>query len=136
MKDNAFLFLQSQNNVDIQCHVSWTNWKNIFSFEVFGTDGYLTINGLGGSYGPETLEFGLRNKAGGKPIVETFSFAAEDISWKKEWSEFKNAIKEERDPIGSGLDGLKANLIIDAIYKRQVDKSNVIEKKDAKPIQI
>ncbi len=117
VEDNALAILKTENNVTASFHVSWTNWKNIFSFEVFGTDGYLRIEGLGGSYGPETLEFGRRKKEGGRPDINVFEFSPEDISWKEEWKEFKKAIFEKRDPIGSGIDGLKANQVIDAIYK-------------------
>jgi len=117
VEDNAFVYMESLNGSNIQFHVSWTNWKNIFSFEVFGQDGYLKIDGLGGSYGNETLELGIRKKEGGRPDIEFFEFPAEDISWEEEWKEFKNSISEGREPIGDGLDGLKANLIIDSIYK-------------------
>ncbi len=117
VEDNAFILLEAINKVDIQLQVSWTNWKNIFSFELFGTDGYLKVEGLGGSYGPETLEFGKRKKEGGRPDVELFEFPPEDISWVKEWQEFKSAIVENREPIGNGLDGLHANQVIEAIYK-------------------
>lgn len=117
VEDNAFALMESASGVDIQFHVSWTNWKNIFSFELFGEDGYLRIEGLGGSYGPETLEFGLRKKEGGKPEVQLFDYPPEDLSWNKEWKEFIEAIKNNREPIGSGADGLYANRIIEAIYK-------------------
>lgn len=117
VEDNAFAILKTAENVTASFHVSWTNWKNIFSFEIFGTDGYLKIEGLGGSYGVETLEVGKRNVQGGKPDIQTYEFSSEDISWKEEWKEFKNAILEKRDPIGSGIDGLKANKIIYAIYR-------------------
>ena len=117
VEDNSFMFLQAENNTDIQLHVSWTNWKNIFSFEIFGTEGYLKIEGLGGSYGPETLEFGKRKPEGGRPDIKLFEFPPEDISWVKEWQEFKSAITEGREPIGNGLDGLRANQVIEAVYK-------------------
>ena len=125
VEDNAFAILETENNVTASFHVSWTNWKNIFSFEVFGTEGYLRIEGLGGSYGPETLEYGKRKKEGGKPDIEVFEYTPEDISWVKEWEEFKNAIKEKREPIGSGLDGLKANEVIEAIYRSNDEKRSV-----------
>ena len=116
VEDNAFVYMESDTGVDIQLQISWTNWKNIFSFEIFGENGYLKIDGLGGSYGPETLEFGRRKKEGGRPDIECFEFLKDDISWKEEWKEFKEAIKQHREPIGNGLDGLKANQIIEAIY--------------------
>jgi len=117
VEDNAFIILESFSGVDIQLHVSWTNWKNIFSFELYGTDGYLRIEGLGGSYGPESIEFGRRNKGGGRPEIEVFEYPQEDVSWVKEWQEFKSAIRENRQPIGNGEDGLRANQVIEAIYK-------------------
>ena len=117
VEDNGFMFLQAENNIDIQLHVSWTNWKNIFSFELFGTEGYLKIEGLGGSYGQEILEFGKRKSEGGRPDIQFIEFPPEDISWVKEWQEFKSAIKEGREPIGNGLDGLRANQVIEAVYK-------------------
>ena len=117
VEDNAFAILKTDRDVTASFHVSWTNWKNIFSFEVFGTEGYLRIEGLGGSYDPETLEFGIRKKEGGRPEVQVIDYSLEDISWVKEWEEFKKAIKEKREPIGSGYDGLKANEVVEAIYK-------------------
>ena len=38
-------------------HVSCTEWKNSFSFEIYGRDGKLHVDGLGGSYGVERLAF-------------------------------------------------------------------------------
>ena len=122
VEDNAYAILKTKNNVTAVFHVSWTNWRNIFSFEVFGTEGYLKIEGLGGSYGPEMLEYGKRKQEGGKPDIEMFQFPQEDISWKEEWKEFKAAIEVKREPVGSGLDGLKANEVINAIYKSNREK--------------
>jgi predicted dehydrogenase len=116
VEDNAMAILKTEKDVSASLHVSWTNWKNIFSFEIFGTNGYLKIEGLGGSYGPETLEFGKRKPEGGKPDIQLFEFPTEDVSWKNEWKEFKTSILEKRDVIGNGFDGLKANEVIEAIY--------------------
>ncbi|MEW5843882.1 MAG: Gfo/Idh/MocA family oxidoreductase, partial [Bacteroidota bacterium] len=126
VEDNAFAILKTAENVTASFHVSWTNWKNIFSFEIFGTDGYLRIEGLGGSYGVETLEVGKRNMQGGKPEIQVSEFPSEDISWKEEWKEFKKAIEEKRDPIGNGIDGLKANEVIEAIYRSNDEMKSIV----------
>lgn len=126
VEDNAFVYMQSAEGVDIQFHVSWTNWKNIFSFEIFGSKGYLSINGLGGSYGTESLEIGLRPPQGGKPDVEVIQYPEEDISWIKEWAEFKKSIEEKREPIGNGFDGHRANEIINAIYESSATSALVL----------
>lgn len=129
-EDNAFIYLKTQKNVDIQLHASWTNWKNIFQFEIFGTDGYLKINGLGGSYGIEKLEYGLKNVNGGVPEIKTFEYNNDD-SWDKEWIHFKNNIENYNNgipisDINDSFDGLMANKIVNAIYKSS-KKNKVIK---------
>ena len=125
VEDNAYVIAKTEKDVTASFHVSWTNWKNIFSFEMFGTEGYLKITGLGGSYGGESLEIGRRKKEGGRPDVEAIEFPQEDVSWKEEWKEFKSAISENREPIGNGFDGLKANQVIEAIYQSSKEKKVV-----------
>lgn len=115
--DNAFMLLKSNENVDIQLNVSWTNWKNIFLFEIFGTSGYLKINGLGRWYGKETLEYGRRKSEGGVPDIEYFEYEDEDKSWILEWQNFKKSILEGGVIIGDGTDGYRANEVIDKVYE-------------------
>jgi len=122
VEDNAFVIAKTKKGVTASFHVSWTNWRNVFSFEIFGTEGYLKITGLGGSYGNESLEIGRRKKEGGRPDIEVIDFPPEDISWMEEWKEFKSAISENRQPIGNGHDGMKANQVIEAIYKSSREK--------------
>lgn len=55
VEDNAFLSLRTAANQMAWLHASWTEWKNCFSFEIFGRDGKLQVDGLGGSYGRETI---------------------------------------------------------------------------------
>ncbi len=121
VEDNAFAVLKTDRGVTASFHVSWTNWRNVFLFEAFGTEGYVKVLGLGGSYGPETLEYGRRKEEGGRPDIETFQFPPEDGSWKAEWAEFKSAVRENREPVGSGLDGLHANEVVEALYKSSTE---------------
>lgn len=117
VEDNAFVLMESEKKVSIQFHASWINWKNTFSFEIFGDKGFLIIEGLGRSYGKEKLFWGIRNPSFGIPKVKKFIFAEKDVSWVEEWKNFKGALERKNRMIGDGLDGLKANEIIDAIYK-------------------
>ena len=57
VEDNAFLLLETAAGQIALLHASWTEWKNLFSFEIYGRDGKLEITGLGGSYGIERLTF-------------------------------------------------------------------------------
>jgi predicted dehydrogenase len=117
VEDNAFAMFRNKNGIVATMHTSWTQWKNLFSFEVFGKDGYLIIEGLGGSYGPETLRIGRRKPEGGVPNEESIQFDGSDISWKEEWKEFLAAIIEKREPLGSGYDGYQANRMIESVYR-------------------
>jgi predicted dehydrogenase len=124
VEDNAFAIFRTSGGQTAMMHTSWTQWKNRFTFEIYGEAGYLIVNGLGGSYGTETLTIGKRpiNRdstpiyLGGAPEEETIVFDGPDQSWELEWKEFKAAIRERREPLGSGRDGLEANRMIAAVY--------------------
>jgi predicted dehydrogenase len=55
--DNGFLMLQNRDRKTAFLHVSCTEWKNLFSFEIYGKKAKLHIEGLGGSYSVERLSF-------------------------------------------------------------------------------
>jgi predicted dehydrogenase len=116
LEDNAFALLHTAKGRVASFHTSWTQWKNRFSFEVFGSLGYASVEGLGGSYGSETLVVGIRRAQGGAPAQERFVYPERDDSWDDEWVEFRRAIDDGREPLGSGADGLAAALVIDALY--------------------
>jgi predicted dehydrogenase len=91
-------------------------WKNTFTFELTGHDGYITIEGLGGSYGTERAILGKHNV--NKPFAEEIiEYRGPDESWRNEWEEFENAITQTREPIGSARDGLQAMRIVQASYE-------------------
>jgi predicted dehydrogenase len=117
LEDNAFALLQFSGGQTGQLHVSWTQWKNLFAFELFGRDGYALVHGLGGSYGDESLRLGRRRPEGGPPDEEVYQYPSEDGSWHAEWAEFVVAIQEGRQPLASGEDGLRVLRVVDAIYE-------------------
>ena len=117
LEDNAFALLHASDRAVASLHTSWTQWRNLFRFEVFGTDGYLVADGLGGSYGVEHLVHGTRRPEGGPPVERSWTFPGPDSSWGAEWLEFRAAIAEGRQPLGSGEDGYRAACVIDAIYE-------------------
>jgi predicted dehydrogenase len=116
LEDNAFCLLRTKTGKVASIHVSWTQWKNLFRFEIFGKDGYITVEGLGGSYGVEKAVLGKRNFL--HPFrEEIIEFRGRDISWEEEWREFENAIKEKREPMANGHDGLEAIKIAYLVYE-------------------
>lgn len=115
-EDNAFALLRGKTGHICTLHVSWTEWKNVFSLEAFGEDGYVKIEGLGGSYGNEKLILGTKDISG--PFSETVTeFRGEDGSWVEEWREFCSAIKEKREPLANAYDGWAAVKLAYAIYE-------------------
>ena len=116
LDDNAFALLRNKR-ATASFHVSTTNWRNIFSFEVFGDTGYLQIDGKGGSYGEEVLTYGKRNP-GAAPDIEIFRFEGGDMSWEREWEHFYDALLAGKNELcGNALDGLRADEIVEAIYR-------------------
>ena len=116
LEDNAFAIFRNQQGQMASLHSSLTQWKNIFSLEIFGQNGYAVIEGLGGGYGTETISLGMRdfNKPFSDEVIE---YRGGDSSWKEEWHEFINAVQEKREPLGSGADGIAAIKYVHAVYE-------------------
>jgi predicted dehydrogenase len=57
VEDNCFLTLATPGGQVAFLHATWTEWKNMFSFEICGQVGKLVIEGLGGSYGVQNLTY-------------------------------------------------------------------------------
>jgi predicted dehydrogenase len=125
LEDNGFAIFRAKNGATASLHTSMTQWNNKFNFEIYGEDGYLIIEGLGGTYGEEKLIKGKRDFDA--PFRDDITyFRAQDISWRLEWNEFVSAIKENREPLGSASDGLNVMKIAIAAYESEKKKS-VIE---------
>lgn len=62
-EDNGFVLLKNKDGVIASIHSSLTQWKRKHTFEIYGTKGYLIVEGLGMRYGePEKLIVGKRTK--------------------------------------------------------------------------
>ncbi len=121
LEDNAFALLRTEKGQIFSLHSSWTQWKNLFSFEIYGTEGSLTIEGLGGSYGTERLIHSRRRPASGPPEEKEEKFPGPDISWQLEWTEFIGAIQSGGSFSGTGEDGLAAIQTAFDIYRSAQD---------------
>jgi len=116
--DNCFLALRSGAGQMAWLHASWTEWKNTFSFEIFGRDGKLSIDGLGGGYGLERLTFYRMLPQMGPPETTTFEYPGEDQSWAAEFADFAAAVREGRRPCGDIADAVANLAIVGEIYRR------------------
>src|SRR3954467_84541 len=116
--DNCFMALRSEAGQLAWLHASWTEWKNTFSFEVFGRDGKLVIDGLGGSYGQERLTFYRMLPQMGPPETTVFNYPGQDQSWKAEFDDFVAAVNDNRRPCGDIGDAVANFAIVDEIYRK------------------
>jgi predicted dehydrogenase len=124
VEDNAFALLKNTKGQVAMMHVSWTQWNNLFSFEVFGKEGYLKVEGLGGSYGVEKAIRGKRLFS--EPFAEeVVDYRENDVSWLNEWREFTDALRNKRSPIGDGQDCLDVMRLVQAIYQSDLSKTTV-----------
>jgi predicted dehydrogenase len=95
VEDNAALIL---GDADVRegpwamLHVTWTEWKNMFSLEVYCRSAKLQVDGLVASYGPQRLRIYSMRPELGPPDLEQVDYPDEDPSWAAEWEHFAEAI--------------------------------------------
>lgn len=119
VEDNAMLVLRNKKKQLASIHVSWSNWKPIHNFEIYGTKGYISIDGLGKKYGgTEKVILGKRNEKDPDHPTECEFICNPDAdnSLVKELQEFISAIKDKRDSIPSAVDGYESLKIVEKIY--------------------
>jgi predicted dehydrogenase len=117
VEDNAFMALRTEAGAMAWLHASWTEWKNLFSFEVFGRTGKLQVDGLGGSYGPERLTYYRMLPEMGPPETSVFNYPEEDTSWEAEIDHFARCIEQGSEPSGSIDDGIAVLGVIARLYE-------------------
>ncbi|MGI9114537.1 MAG: LmbZ [Chthoniobacterales bacterium] len=118
VEDNSFLSLQTAAGQMAWLHASCTEWKNMFSFEIYGRTGKLHIEGLGGSYGMERLTFYQMLPEMGPPKVLSWEFPGEDVSWKLEMDEFLQDIRQSRVPVPGLQEALHTLGIVEKVYQQ------------------
>jgi predicted dehydrogenase len=99
VEDNAVLILGERDTGPWTLfHVSWTEWKNLFSLEIYCRTAKLQVDGLARSYGPQRLtRYEMRPELG-PPDVEVLDFPPGDASWEAEWLHFRRAIAAGEAP--------------------------------------
>ncbi len=124
IEDNVFaIFKNSKSGVVASLHSTMSQWRHLFSLEIFLEKGYMVLNGLITSsmtYGEEILSI-AKNRTTAPAATwrdeekETFTV---NNSWKYEMEHFFNSIIHDSPiTIGNSQDALKLMRIIDEIYK-------------------
>lgn len=117
VEDNGFMILRTPKQQVAFLHVSCTEWKNLFSMEIYGKGGKLDISGLGGSYGVERLIHYKMLPEMGPPATNSWEYPMEDNSWAVEIAEFYEDIRLNRVPAAGLEDAYAVLKIIEKIYK-------------------
>ncbi len=115
--DNAFLNLRTAAGQTAWLQVSCSEWKNLFSFEIYGRTGKLAVDGLGGSYGVERLAYYRMLPEMGPPETTVWEYPRGDDSWRLEMQDFLADIRLGRPP-APGLREARAALeVVETVYR-------------------
>jgi predicted dehydrogenase len=120
VEDNAALILGARDSRSApwaMLHVTWTEWKNMFSLEIYCRRAKLQVDGLVRSYGPQTLRIYRMSPELGPPEIEEIDFSGDDVSWRAEWEHFADAIDDGRPLLGDLQDALYAWECVEAAYQ-------------------
>jgi len=116
--DNAFLSLRTAKEQTAWLQVSCTEWKNLFSLELYGRDAKIAIEGLGGSYGVERCTFYKMLPEMGPPDITAWEYPRGDESWALETSTFIDDIQLGREPSPGLTEGIRTLEIVESVYAR------------------
>jgi len=126
VEDNAFVILKNtETGMVANLHSTMSQWRHLFSLEIFMEKGYMVLNGLitsTMSYGEEVLSI-AKNRSASPAATwkdEVKTQYINNNSWRYEMGHFFNAIENDTEiTIGSSLDALKLMQIIDKIYEQK-----------------
>lgn len=118
VEDNAFLALRAATGGFAWLHASWTEWRNLFSFEIAFQSAKLEVQGLGGSYGVERLTLYEMLPEMGPPVTTAWEYPRADESWARELSDVASALRGEA-AVGASLDdAIAVFTVIEEAYRR------------------
>ncbi len=126
IEDNVFAIFRNKKTGQVaSLHSTMTQWRHLFSLEIFLERGYITINGLktsSNTYGDEAMTI-VKNRSLPPAAVwtkqEDLVFHT-DYSWKKEMKVFVEAIcNDTAVPVGNTKDALKLMGLVEKVYKNR-----------------
>jgi 1,5-anhydro-D-fructose reductase (1,5-anhydro-D-mannitol-forming) len=126
VEDNVFAILRSsETGVCASLHSTMTQWRYLFSLEVFLERGALVLNGLktsSGVYGDEDLAIkrNLVDPEEGRFEEEERLVYHTDTSWGSEVRHFLECVmKDQAIRLGNSCDAMNLMTLLDKIYQRK-----------------
>ena len=136
IEDNVFAIMRNhETGIEVSFHSTMTQWRHLFSMEVFLERGYLVLNGLktsSGTYGEEELSIAKNRSvapAASWENEEKLIFAL-DTSWRGEAEHFMDAVTLGM-PVtyGTSQQALDVMSLIDRIYENDHRVGDVLHEK-------
>lgn len=128
VEDNVFALFRNKRGQVASLHSTMTQWRHLFSWEIFLESGYIVLNGLktsSNTYGRELLSFTkdrTTSPAATWSEEETLSFEV-DTSWRKELANFIEAIVKDLPITSCGIDdALELMTMVDKVYSSSEPK--------------
>lgn len=126
VEDNAFVILKNnESGLVANLHSTMTQWRHLFSLEIFLEKGYMVLNGLitsTMSYGEEVLSI-AKNRSSAPAATwkdEIKTQYLNNNSWRYEMEHFFDSIANNTPvSIGNTADAIKLMTIIDKIYEQK-----------------
>lgn len=122
IEDNVFAIFRNSRGQAASLHSTMTQWRHIFSMEVFMEKGYMVLNGLktsSNSYGDEVLTIS-RNRSlppAAKWDEEENMVFHIDSSWEREMRHFIDAIRNDtKITVGNTQDACKLMRLVERVY--------------------
>jgi len=124
IEDNVFAIFRNKKGQVASLHSTMTQWRHLFSFEIFLENGYIVINGIktsSNSYGKETVSVVYnRSKAPAASFSDQITTEYPvDNSWEVEMNNFEEAISQDREIESCGInDAVNLMQMVDKIYEK------------------
>lgn len=126
IEDNVFaIYRSTTSGISASLHSTMTQWRYLFSLEVFLEHGSLVLNGLrtpSGNYGSESLTIHTRFPSGERETRDMFFDSMHEDSWDQEVIMFSEAIANRvRPPIGNLDEAIATMQLVEATYSSDRD---------------
>jgi 1,5-anhydro-D-fructose reductase (1,5-anhydro-D-mannitol-forming) len=125
IEDNVFAIFRNKKGQVASLHSTMTQWRHLFSFEIFLEKGYIVVNGLktsSNTYGSETVAV-ANNRADAPSASFTDQEIKEfpvDSSWKIEINNFINSIINNSNILDCGIDdAVNLMTMVDKVYENK-----------------
>lgn len=122
IEDNVFAIFRNSKGQSASLHSTMTQWRHLFSMEIFMERGYIVLNGLktsSNSYGDEVLTI-ARNRSlppEARWDDEEVVVYSVDSSWEREMNHFVGAIRHNKAiSVGNTKDAFKLMRLVEKVY--------------------